>query len=162
MARKGRATMRRAAAALVAVVLATAAGAAAADDEEGPGVAEAEASAGAEIGRIEFMSGCAQCHGIDGRGDGIIADYLTVEVPDLTTIQRDNDGVFPAGVLYEIIEGLDGIAAHGTRTMPAWGDRYSSQAYMVLGWPHDLADRQAFIRSRILALVEHIADIQTE
>jgi mono/diheme cytochrome c family protein len=135
---------------------------AAAMDEETSPLVEPGASAGAEIGRIEFMAGCAQCHGVDGRGDGVIADYLTVEVPDLTTIQRDNEGVFPAGLLYEIIEGRDGIAAHGTRTMPAWGDRYSAQAYMLLGWPHDPGERDAFIRGRILALVEHVASLQVE
>jgi hypothetical protein len=156
--------MKRIAAATLAAILAVSPGGdpAIAADEEAGGVVEAGASAGAELGRIEFMAACAQCHGVDGRGGGIIAEYLTVEVPDLTLIQRDNEGVFPAGVLYEIIEGREGLAAHGTRTMPAWGDRYSAQAYMLLGWPHEPEERQAFIRSRILALVEHIAAIQVE
>jgi mono/diheme cytochrome c family protein len=119
-------------------------------------------SAGAEIGRIEFMAGCAQCHGTSGEGDGIIADYLTVPPSDLTTIQRDNDGVFPAGVLYEMIEGASAVGAHGVREMPAWGDRYSVEAHLALGWPLDPEDRDAFIRSRILALVEYVASIQRE
>jgi mono/diheme cytochrome c family protein len=116
----------------------------------------------AQIGRIEYMTACAQCHGIEGRGDGVIADYLTVDVPDLTAIQRGNEGVFPAGVLFEIIEGGGGTSAHGTREMPAWGDRYSAEAYAVLGWPHEAEDREAFIRGRILALVEYIAGLQQE
>jgi mono/diheme cytochrome c family protein len=143
-----------AARAAVVALLVGAAGAASAQ--------EAGDSAGAEIGRIEFMAGCAQCHGTSGKGDGIIADYLTVEPPDLTTIQRDNDGIFPAGVLYEMIEGASAVGAHGTREMPAWGDRYSVEAHLLLGWPLDPEERDAFIRSRILALVEYIAGIQEE
>ncbi len=115
-----------------------------------------------EIGRIEYMTACAQCHGVDGQGDGVLADYLTVDVPDLTTIQRDNEGVFPAGVLYEVIEGGAGTGAHGTREMPAWGDRYSAQAYAALGWPHEPEEREAFVRGRILALIEYIAEMQQE
>lgn len=145
------------------ILLALGGGAAAMDEDPSPDLLEAgEVSAGAEIGRIEFMSSCAQCHGTDGRGDGIIADYLTVAPPDLTAIQRENDGVFPAGLLYEIIEGGGGIGAHGSREMPAWGDRYAAQAYAVLGWPHEPEERDAFIRARILALIEHIASIQEE
>jgi mono/diheme cytochrome c family protein len=125
----------------------------------------AASAAGAQsldIGRMEYMAGCSQCHGLEGRGDGIMAPYLTVEPPDLTVIRRNNDGVFPAGVLYEIIEGGGSTALHGSRDMPAWGDRYSTQAYLLLGWPHAPEDREAFIRSRILALVEYIAGLQVE
>jgi mono/diheme cytochrome c family protein len=116
----------------------------------------------AQIGRIEYMTACAQCHGIDGQGDGVIAGYLTVDVPDLTAIQRENDGIFPAGVLFEIIEGGGGTSAHGTREMPAWGDRYSAEAYAVLGWPHEPEEREAFVRGRILALVEYVAGMQRD
>jgi mono/diheme cytochrome c family protein len=144
---------------LVAAVAAALIVAGAASSQEDDG-GQADLAPGAEIGRIEFMAGCAQCHGISGRGDGVIADYLTVELPDLTTIERENEGVFPAGVLYEIIEGGMGTGAHGTREMPAWGDRYSVDAYAVLGWPHEPEERAAFVRSRILALVEYIASIQ--
>jgi hypothetical protein len=116
----------------------------------------------AQIGRIEYMTACAQCHGIDGQGDGVLADYLTIDVPDLTAIQRDNDGVFPAGVLFEIIEGGGGTGAHGTREMPAWGDRYAAQAYAALGWPHEPEEREAFVRGRILALIEYVAGLQQQ
>lgn len=123
------------------------------------GAAEAQSL---DIGRMEYMAGCSQCHGITGQGDGIMAPYLTVAPPDLTVIRRDNDGVFPAGVLYEIIEGGGSTALHGSREMPAWGDRFSTQAYLLLGWPHAPEDREAFIRSRITALVEYIAGLQVD
>lgn len=129
--------------------------AAAQEDGDSPAL-----SPSGEIGRIEFMAGCAQCHGISGRGDGVIAGYISVSVPNLTTIQRQNQGVFPARVIYEIVEGGSSTGAHGTREMPAWGDRYSAEAYAVLGWPHEPEEREAFIRARILALIEYIASIQ--
>jgi hypothetical protein len=114
------------------------------------------------VGRIEYMSSCAQCHGTTGKGDGIIAQFLTVAVPDLTVIQRDNGGVFPEGTIFETIEGGGSVGAHGSAEMPAWGDRYSAQAYMMLGWPHEPEERDRFIRERIEALVGFIAAMQVE
>jgi mono/diheme cytochrome c family protein len=114
-----------------------------------------------DVGRIEFMANCAQCHGIGGKGDGIIAGYLTMPPPDLTVIQRDNDGVFPEGVLYEIIEGGGSTDVHGSREMPAWGDRFSADAYLQLG-PLAPEERDAFIRERIEALVGYIARLQVQ
>jgi mono/diheme cytochrome c family protein len=116
-----------------------------------------------DLGRIEFMANCAQCHGTDAKGDGIIASFLTVPPPDLTAIQRDNDGVFPAGVLHEIIEGGGArIGAHGSREMPAWGTRFTADAYLQLGPPLDPEQRDAFIQERIEALVDYIARLQVE
>jgi mono/diheme cytochrome c family protein len=126
------------------------------------GTAGIACAADPDLGRIEFMANCAQCHGIGGKGDGVIAGFLTVPPPDLTVIQRDNDGVFPESVLYEIIEGGGATALHGTREMPAWGDRFSVDAYDQLGWPHDPEERAAFIRARIEALVGYIARLQVE
>jgi mono/diheme cytochrome c family protein len=117
---------------------------------------------GGEIGRQEFLAGCAQCHGLTGKGDGIMTPYLTRPAPDLTVIASENDGIFPVGVLYEIIEGGGSTSFHGSSEMPAWGDRYSAQAYALLGWPHAVADREAFVRARILALIEYIASIQVK
>jgi mono/diheme cytochrome c family protein len=122
----------------------------------------ATAQDGADLGRREYMAGCAVCHGLEGRGDGVMAPYLTLPAPDLTAIARDNGGIFPAGLIAEIIEGGGSIAVHGTSEMPAWGDRYSAEAYHMLGWPHEPEERAAFVRARILALVEYLASIQAE
>jgi mono/diheme cytochrome c family protein len=115
---------------------------------------------GADLGRIEFMANCAQCHGLDGKGGGILADYLTVEPADLTVIQRDHGGVFPFEWLYRTIEGTLTPRGHGTREMPAWGERYAADAPWVLGLPYSPIERDAFIHSRILALIDYIADLQ--
>lgn len=115
---------------------------------------------GADLGRIEFMTNCAQCHGTEARGDGVMAQYLTTQPADLTTIQADNEGVFPFEWLYETIEGTRLTGAHGTREMPAWGERYAADAPWVLGLPYSPMERDAYIHSRILALIDHIHQLQ--
>jgi mono/diheme cytochrome c family protein len=124
------------------------------------GVPLAALAQGADLGRIEFMANCAQCHGLDAKGDGILAGYLTVEPADLTVIQRKHGGVFPFEWLYETIEGTNTPKVHGTREMPAWGERYAADAPWVLGLPYSPIERDAFIHSRILALIDYIAGLQ--
>jgi mono/diheme cytochrome c family protein len=85
------------------------------------------------IGQAEYMNSCAQCHGAGGKGDGIIAGYLNAAMPDLTQIQKNNDGVFPVTRMYATIEGNLDIGAHGSSEMPAWGLRYSKSAPEMLG-----------------------------
>jgi mono/diheme cytochrome c family protein len=68
---------------------------------------------------------CAACHGPQGRGDGPVAGSLKVEVPDLTSIAIRNGGTFPRDRVEKIIDGRFIIGAHGTRTMPIWGEHFS-------------------------------------
>lgn len=114
------------------------------------------------IGAREFANSCAQCHGIDGRGDGYLAGFLNAEAPDLTMVQKNNGGVFPVSAVYAIIEGSAPAGVHGDSDMPAWGDRYSADANTQLGMEFTAADRDAFVRARILALIEYVASIQAE
>ena len=65
---------------------------------------------------------CASCHGMSGRGDGPVASTLRVEVPDLTLIARRRGGTFPRALVERIIDGRHILGAHGTRTMPIWGE----------------------------------------
>ncbi len=113
-----------------------------------------------DLGRIEYMANCAQCHGVEGNGDGVIAGYLTTPPPDLTVIQRDNDGVFPFADLFAIIQGGATTGPHGNREMPAWGDRYGTEALQVLGWRLDPETQSAYAESRILALIAYLSRIQ--
>jgi mono/diheme cytochrome c family protein len=112
------------------------------------------------LGRAEFMANCAQCHGIDGRGDGIIAGYLTTAPTDLTRLARANGGVLPRDALYATIEGGPEPGPHGTREMPAWGDRYSVEAAEAMGFTYTPAEQTAFIHRRITALLDYIATLQ--
>jgi mono/diheme cytochrome c family protein len=112
------------------------------------------------LGRQEYMLNCAQCHGIDGTGDGVIAGFLNVAPPDLTVIARENGGELPFEILYGIISGGTATGPHGTREMPAWGDRFSVEALQLLGFRLSPEERAEYVESRILALIAHIDSIQ--
>ena len=114
------------------------------------------------IGAREFINSCAQCHGEDGTGNGYLAGFLKAAAPDLTVLQKENGGVFPVSAVYAIIDGTAGAGVHGESDMPAWGDRYQFDAYNQLGMEFTADDREAFIRARILALIEYVASIQVE
>jgi len=121
--------------------------------------ATALAQAKVDFGKGELDANCATCHGVTGKGSGPIADLLKRSPTDLTTLQKRNGGIFPMARVYEIIEGV-GVAEHGTRDMPIWGRVYSMKAaeyYMDV--PYNV---EAYVRARILALVEYLSRIQVK
>ncbi len=73
-----------------------------------------------------FDTYCAVCHGKEGKGDGPAAKSLAKVPADLTKISARNNGTFPETRVKRYIEGLDEVAAHGTRDMPMWGDLFRS------------------------------------
>ncbi|MFW5955510.1 MAG: c-type cytochrome [Rhodothermales bacterium] len=105
-----------------------------------------------ERGRLAYQSFCASCHGVDGRGDGPVADVLTTPLGDLTQLKRQNDGTYPAQEVYTVIDGRNGVQAHGTREMPVWGHVWMEED----GTPV----RQEFVDARINELVEYLRTIQ--
>lgn len=115
------------------------------------------------IGQHEYRSNCATCHGAAGKGDGPMADVINLAMPDLTALSKNNGGIFPAERLREVIDGRAEVAAHGSRDMPAWGDAYNAQAGSagLLGYYHE-GDVDAFVKGRILALVDYIATLQAQ
>src|SRR6516162_9525776 len=86
--------------------------------------AAAQAAEDLDIGKAEFQSSCASCHGTDGKGKGPVSEQLKGPPPDLTMLAKNNNGVFPTNAAYEIIYGLKTIPAHGTREMPIWGYQF--------------------------------------
>lgn len=73
-----------------------------------------------------FDSYCAVCHGKAGKGDGPAARALAKVPADLTTISARNKGTFPDTRVRRYIQGLDEVAAHGSRDMPMWGSLFNS------------------------------------
>jgi len=71
-----------------------------------------------------FQSYCAVCHGKDAKGSGPAATALTKAPADLTRISTRNNGTYPEVKVKRFIQGLDVIAAHGTRDMPMWGELF--------------------------------------
>ena len=95
------------------------------------------------------------CHGIDGRGDGRLANTLTKQPADLTQIAKSNNGKFPSARIAEMIDGRALVAAHGEREMPIWGDRYS---VAIPGETHAMAEKR--VRGQIAALIDYLKSIQ--
>ena len=112
------------------------------------------------VGQAEYVNSCAQCHGLAGAGDGVIAGFLDTSLPDLGMLTEENDGVFPVARIYSIIDGSATSGIHGTSEMPAWGMRYMARAPEQLGYDYLPSAEEAFVRGRILALVEYISTLQ--
>jgi mono/diheme cytochrome c family protein len=84
----------------------------------------------AEEGRALFEEACAACHGAAARGDGPTAALLEVPVPDLTRIAWRSGGVFDPGRVVRLIDGRQGLAAHGG-PMPMFGGLLTGPAAVV-------------------------------
>jgi mono/diheme cytochrome c family protein len=117
----------------------------------------ASAQPRADAGQREFLAKCAVCHGEDAKGGGPYAELLKRALPDLTTLARRSGGVYPAGLIFETIEGAG--TGHGPRGMPVWGLDYTVQAAEAL--PDMPYNQAVFVRARINALVEHLRRLQT-
>jgi len=114
----------------------------------------------AKLGQREYRNSCAVCHGGSGKGDGSFGYIIEKKMPDLTVLAKGNGGVFPFERVYETIDGTRMVKGHGTADMPIWGDRYRMQAAEhYADVPYD--DR-AFVRARILALVEYLSTLQAK
>ena len=120
--------------------------------------ATAHAQPKTDLGKREFETKCAVCHGMDGKGGGPYAEQLKRKLPDLTTLAQRNGGVFPVSRTYETIEGAG--KGHGPRDMPIWGLDYTIQAAQVLP---DLPYNQAvYVRTRIMSLLEYLNQLQVK
>jgi hypothetical protein len=130
-----------------------------------PGTALAE---DVDPGKMEYMSNCAVCHGLNGKGDGpwpylkfrMVAEYVPPSVPDLTVLAKNNDGIFPSDRVYEVIDGRTEARAHGPRLMPIWGVEYSKEAVEYYRSVFRVNDPEAFVSKRIGSLVAYIQSIQ--
>lgn len=129
-------------------------------------LAWATASTGAEtmtLGKWEYESSCATCHGADAKGKGPATKFLTAEPSDLTTLQKNNDGVFPVDRIYAVIDGRAEVAVHGPRHMPMWGYRYNKDALDMAATgelPATPVAPHIYVHTRIMALIDYILSLQ--
>jgi mono/diheme cytochrome c family protein len=105
-------------------------------------------------GELEYQASCAVCHGVDGRGQGIMSRHLTVQPANLRHLAQQSGGKFPFWEVYRIIEGRGTVPGHGSRDMPVWGDRFRADA----GGNGKTAQTQA--AGRILSVVFYLEHIQ--
>ncbi len=112
-----------------------------------------------DIGKREYVNSCAVCHGDNGKGHGPLAAFLNKASTDLTTIQKNNVGVFPFDRVYEVIDGRQAVAFHGTRDMPVWGKWYSVEG---AGDFYGFGGVESSVRGRIIALIGYIYTLQAK
>lgn len=118
-----------------------------------------------DLGKYEYQSKCASCHGLTGKGDGSLRTSLVKPPADLTTYAKRNGGTFPTQIAWDIIDGRPAvlIGAHGTREMPIWGQELRREALRPVdrvrpGEPVP----EWYVAGRISALIDYLASIQTK
>ncbi|MEL6957581.1 MAG: c-type cytochrome [Pseudomonadota bacterium] len=117
-------------------------------------VQEAELDVSAEYGAVLFAENCAACHGVDGKGAGVVGQQLFNLPPNLTSLTAENGGVFPRDYVLGVIDGFE-RGEHFSAAMPEFGDGDLGPTVIVeedgLGTP---------IPSRLLALGTYLESIQ--
>lgn len=110
-----------------------------------------------DLGAADFQTYCAACHGVAAKGDGTVAEFLTIPAPDLTQLKKKNAGIFPRERLLEVIDGRAEVKVHGARDMPVWGDWFDTEA-ATEGMSKE--QREAVVTARINALLAWLETIQ--
>ena len=111
-----------------------------------------------DLGKRDYNLKCASCHGLTGKGDGYFQPLLTVAPSNLSVLTKKNNGVFPTDRVVQTIDGRTDVSAHGPREMPIWGRDYAlmgGEIYFDVPY-----DGNAFVRGRILALVDYLNRLQ--
>jgi len=96
-----------------------------------------------------FRQYCSSCHGLDARGNGIMALALKTQPADLTVLAKNNHGQFPADRVRGILNGDASFLSHGSREMPIWGPIF-----------HQIEADTDWGNVRMANLVEYLQSIQ--
>jgi hypothetical protein len=122
-----------------------------------------------ENGQAEFLSKCAECHGVDGKGEGSKSSKLAMRPADLTLLAKNNNGVFSPDAVAEAIDGRRAARPHRGSAMPIWGCRHgpppgpnrkAHQAQPIDTWLDLPCDPEDVIRKRIADIVAYLGRIQ--
>lgn len=105
-----------------------------------------------DFGEMAYRTSCADCHGIDGKGDGPLAARSKVKPTDLTVEAKNNNDEFPFESVYDIVDGRKPEVASRPRHTPPWG-----QAFLSFG-----PDSQGIPRNRITAIIDYLKRIQAK
>ena len=99
-------------------------------------------------GRDLFIGHCAICHGLDGRGQGPLAEAMKIVPADLTQIAVKHEGTFPDAKVSDVIRNGGAVLGHGSRAMLPWGLYFSERHKPAVG------------KARIKALVAYLKSLQ--
>ena len=113
-----------------------------------------------DVGKYEYESHCAICHGSNGKGPDREPywNLLSKNIPNLTILSSRNGGVFPFMRVYETVDGRNEVQAHGPRDMPVWGKEFTAQSLDL----NPYYNPEAFARAKILALTEYVYRLQAK
>ena len=84
-----------------------------------------------QAGKDLYMTNCWQCHGMNAKGLGPMAEMLAIDTPDLTGLSKRNNGVFPTEAVAMQIDGRSPLLAHGGE-MPIFGPSLESDQNVAL------------------------------
>jgi mono/diheme cytochrome c family protein len=109
------------------------------------------------VGAALYASFCAACHGEAGKGDGDMANVMTIPSPNLTLLAKNNEGEFPMLRVIQTIDGRSGTRGHGG-VMPIFGAVFSPGG----SGPGLEYGSEVEARGRVLALAQYIESIQAQ
>lgn len=107
----------------------------------------------ATTGEELYRRHCASCHGVQGRGDGPLAQALRRPPSDLTRIAQRSGGAFEPSRVMMVIDGRREVVEHGPREMPVWGAVFTEE---LVGKPYGVYEGIVHVR----ALTEYLRSIQ--
>lgn len=125
-------------------------------------------------GKAVYEDKCAGCHGLGGKGDGPVSQFLTRSAGDLTTIAIRNGGRFPHELVWDVIDGRSAGATgpHGSREMPIWGQEFREEVLLANrgsgagtgggrgAGPGPGPSPEWHTRNRIVALLDYLQSLQ--
>lgn len=99
-------------------------------------------------GRELYVNHCAICHGLDGTGQGPLAQAMKIVPADLTQIAVRHAGEFPDAKVRDVIRNGGAVLGHGSTAMLPWGLYFSER------------HNPSVAKARIKALAEYLRSIQ--
>ena len=111
-----------------------------------------------EDGKNLFLNSCWQCHGLDAKGSGPMAEMLAIETPDLTQLSKRNGGEFPTEAVAMQIDGRSPVLAHGGE-MPIFGPSLESDQNVTLRMT---SGQQLMTGVPLANVIVYLESLQTE
>lgn len=99
-----------------------------------------------------YKAYCTVCHRKAAKGDGLAAEDLKVQPPDLTMLAKRHDGKFPDAYVSKVLRNGAKAPAHGTAEMPVWGPLFATLS----------GGDQAIVNERIANLTNYIKSLQAK
>lgn len=115
------------------------------------GLASSTAAPPVPDGASLYRTYCASCHGVSGRGNGPMLEFLRIPPTNLTHLAARQGGSFDKEAVARAIDGRTRIGSHGSSEMPIWGDAFSSSL---------ARDGDSVLRERVRAIVRHLESLQ--